>query len=153
VLRDGLIEQSGTPLDLYNRPANRFVAGFIGSPKMNFLEAKVTGRDAAGLCVALPGGESLSVAADASKGSAGDTVTIGIRPEHVVLADSGLPVTVGLIEQLGGNTVLYGTLSAQQPVVVQAVGQSAVRRGDTVHVQFPPAACHPFDAQGLSLAG
>jgi multiple sugar transport system ATP-binding protein len=153
VLRDGLIEQSGTPLDLYNRPANRFVAGFIGSPKMNFLEAKVTGRDAAGLCVALPGGESLTVAANASKGSAGDAVTIGIRPEHVVLADSGLPVTVGLIEQLGGNTVLYGTLSAQQPVVVQVVGQSAVRRGDTVHVQFPLAECHPFDAQGLSLAG
>ena len=153
VLRDGLIEQSGTPLDLYNRPANRFVAGFIGSPKMNFLEAKVTGRDAAGLCVALPGGESLVVAADASKGSVGDTVTIGIRPEHVVLADSGLPITVGLIEQLGGNTVLYGTLSALQPVVVQVVGQSAVRRGDTVHAQFPPGVCHPFDAQGLSLAG
>jgi multiple sugar transport system ATP-binding protein len=153
VLRDGLIEQSGTPLDLYNRPANRFVAGFIGSPKMNFLDAKITGRDPVGLRVALPGGESLSVVADAAKGSAGDTVTIGIRPEHVVLADSGLSVTVGLIEQLGGNTVLYGTLSAQQPVVVQVVGQSAVRRGDTVQVQFPPAACHPFDAQGLSLAG
>ena len=152
VLRDGLIEQSGTPLDLYNRPANRFVAGFIGSPKMNFLEAKVTGRDAQGLTVALPGGESLSVAADASKGSVGDGVTLGIRPEHVLLADSGLTVTVGLIEQLGGNTVLYGTLSAQQSVVVQVVGQSAIRRGDTVQVQFPPVACHAFDAKGLSLA-
>jgi multiple sugar transport system ATP-binding protein len=149
VLRDGVIEQSGSPLDLYNRPANRFVAGFIGSPKMNFLEATVRGRDAAGLTLALPGGELLSAAA--AKGSVGDTVTIGIRPEHVMLADSGLPVTVGLIEQLGGNTVLYGTLSAQQPVVVQVVGQSAVRRGDTVHVQLPPTACHAFDAQGLSL--
>ena len=119
---------------------------------MNFLEAKVTGRDAQGLTVALPGGESLSVAADASKGSVGDGVTLGIRPEHVLLADSGLTVTVGLIEQLGGNTVLYGTLSAQQSVVVQVVGQSAIRRGDTVQVQFPPVACHAFDAKGLSLA-
>jgi multiple sugar transport system ATP-binding protein len=153
VLRDGLIEQSGTPLDLYNRPANRFVAGFIGSPKMNFLDAKVTGRYAWGLTVALAGGESLSVAAAADKGSVGDTVTLGIRPEHAELAASGLPVTVGLIEQLGGNTVLYGTLSAQQPVVVQVVGQSAIRRGDTVQVQLPAAACHVFDAKGLSLAG
>ncbi|HEY6088023.1 MAG TPA: sn-glycerol-3-phosphate ABC transporter ATP-binding protein UgpC [Burkholderiaceae bacterium] len=151
VLRDGLIEQSGTPLDLYNRPANRFVAGFIGSPKMNFLGATVSGHDAGGLAVALPGGESLLVAADAAKGSVGETVTLGIRPEHALLADNGLPVTVGLIEQLGGNTVLYGTLSAQQPVVVQVVGQSAIRRGDTVHVQFPTAACHAFDAHGLSL--
>ncbi|MES2957050.1 MAG: sn-glycerol-3-phosphate ABC transporter ATP-binding protein UgpC [Pseudomonadota bacterium] len=151
VLRDGLIEQSGTPLDLYNRPANRFVAGFIGSPKMNFLEARVTGRDGAGLTAALPGGESLSVATDADKGSVGDSFTLGIRPEHVLLVDGGLPMTVGLIEQLGGNTVLYGTLSAQQPVVVQAVGQSVIRRGDTVHLQFPPVACHAFDEKGLSL--
>jgi len=153
VLHDGLIEQSGSPLALYNRPVNRFVAGFIGSPKMNFLEATVTGRDPGGLTVVLSGGELLSVAADAAKGSAGDTVTIGICPEHALLADSGLPVTVGLIEQLGGNTVLYGALSPQQPVVVQVVGQSAIRRGETVHVQFPPVACHAFDAQGLSLAG
>ena len=113
----------------------------------------VTGRDAQGLTVALAGGESFSVAADAAKASSGDTVTIGIRPEHALLADGGLPVQVGLIEQLGGNTVLYGTLSAQQPVVVQVIGQSAIRRGDTVQVQFPPAACHAFDAKGLSLAG
>ncbi len=153
VLRDGLIEQCGTPLDLYNRPANRFVAGFIGSPKMNFLEAKVTGRDAQGLTVTLAGGEALVVQADPARASSGDTVTLGIRPEHALLADSGLPVQVGLIEQLGGNTVLYGTLSAQQHVVVQVVGQSAIRRGDTVHVHLPPAECHAFNAKGLSLAG
>ncbi len=152
VLRDGLIEQSGTPLDLYNRPANRFVAGFIGSPKMNFLDATVSARDGVGLAFNLPGDESLSMAAPTAKASPGDKVTVGIRPEHVLLAADGLPVTVGLIEQLGGNTVLYGTLSAQQPVVVQVVGQSAVRRGDTVHVVFPPDACHAFDEQGRSLA-
>ncbi len=151
VLRDGLIEQCGTPLDLYNRPANRFVAGFIGSPKMNFLEAQVTGRDGQGLTVTLAGGEPLAVPADPAGVAIGDRVTLGIRPEHALLAGTGLPVQVGLIEQLGGNTVLYGTLSAQQPVVVQVVGQSAIRRGDTVHVHFPPAACHMFDAKGLSL--
>jgi len=151
VLNAGTIEQIGSPLELYHQPDNIFVAGFIGSPKMNFLEATVSGHGAGGLTVALPGGESLLVAAEAAKGSVGETVTLGIRPEHALLADCGLPVTVGLIEQLGGNTVLYGTLSAQQPVVVQVVGQSAIRRGDTVHVQFPTAACHAFDAHGLSL--
>jgi multiple sugar transport system ATP-binding protein len=152
VLRDGLIEQSGSPLDLYNRPANRFVAGFIGSPKMNFLDARVVARSETGLTVTLAGGESLSVPAAPGKAMEGDSVTVGVRPEHAVLAASGLPLQVSLIEQLGGNTVLYGNLSAQQAVVVQVVGQSAIHRGDTVHVQLPPAACHVFDAKGLSLA-
>ena len=152
VLRDGIIEQSGSPLALYNRPANRFVAGFIGSPKMNFLDGRVSARSAEGVVVTLPGGETLDVPAAAGRASVGDAITVGIRPEHALLGDSGLPLAVGLIEQLGGNTVLYGTLSAQQPLVVQVVGQSAIRRGDTVRVQLPAAACHGFDAQGATLA-
>jgi multiple sugar transport system ATP-binding protein len=152
VLRDGLIEQSGTPLELYNHPANRFVAGFIGSPKMNFLDAQVRAADANGLTVGLPGGESFTLAADPARAAVGEAISVGIRPEHAVLADTGLPMQVGLIEQLGGNTVLYGTLSAQQSLVVQVVGQSSIRRGDTVRVQLPPLSCHGFDGKGLSLA-
>ena len=152
VLRDGIIEQAGSPLDLYNHPANQFVAGFIGSPKMNFLDARVVGRDGGGVSIALPGGEALNVPVAAAKVMDGDALTLGIRPEHVLLADSGLPMQVNLTEQLGGNTVLYGSLSAQQPMVVQVVGQSAIRRGDTVKVQLPPVACHGFTAQGQSLA-
>jgi multiple sugar transport system ATP-binding protein len=152
VLRDGLIEQSGSPLELYNHPANRFVAGFIGSPKMNFLDATVRGADANGLSVALPGGETFTLAANPAGAALGEAISVGIRPEHAVLADTGLPMQVGLIEQLGGNTVLYGTLSAQQPLVVQVVGQSDIRRGDTVRVQLPPQSCHGFDGKGLSLA-
>ncbi len=153
VLRDGLIEQSGTPLELYNRPANRFVAGFIGSPKMNFLEAKVTGRDAQGLTRGAArrrdalGGRGCRQGVGGRRGHAR-------HPPRACAAGRRRPAGhSGLIEQLGGNTVLYGTLSAQQPVVVQVVGQSAVRRGDTVHVQLPAADCHAFDAKGLSLAG
>jgi multiple sugar transport system ATP-binding protein len=152
VLLDGLIEQSGSPLELYNHPANRFVAGFIGSPKMNFLDATVRGADANGLSVALPGGETFTLAANPAGAALGEAISVGIRPEHAVLADTGLPMQVGLIEQLGGNTVLYGTLSAQQPLVVQVVGQSDIRRGDTVRVQLPPQSCHGFDGKGLSLA-
>ncbi len=151
VMRDGVIEQAGSPLELYNRPANRFVAGFIGSPKMNFLEGVAESSDASHLSVKLQGGEQVSLP-HAARVAVGDPICVGIRPEHVELAESGLPMQVVLTEQLGGNTVLYGNLSAQQPLVVQVVGQSHIKRGDTVRVSLPAASCHAFDAQGRSLA-
>ncbi len=156
VLRDGLIEQAGSPLDLYNRPANRFVAGFIGSPKMNFLEGMVASQTANGLSVKLQGGEAISLNAFASsRALEGAPVCVGIRPEHIELADQGLPMKVALTEQLGGNTVLYGNLGAtngpQQPLVVQVVGQSNFKRGDTVQVCLNPASCHVFAEDGLAL--
>lgn len=152
VLHDGIIEQAGSPLELYNHPANRFVAGFIGSPKMNFLEGAVAGRNATGLEVRLLGGETLHLPVRADAIADGAPVCVGIRPEHVELASHGLPMQVVLTEQLGGNTVLYGTLGAQQSLVVQVVGQSQYKRGDTVHVHLPPAHCHGFAESGLTLA-
>ena len=79
-------------------------------------------------------------------------VTIGIRPEHIVLAEGGLALTVNLTEQLGGNSVLYGVLAGGQPLVVQLVGQSRVTRGQVVSVHLPPEACHVFDAAGQALS-
>jgi len=152
VLRDGVIEQAGSPLDLYNKPANRFVAGFIGSPKMNFLEGKAAGQTTAGLQVKLHGGEIVTVPVTTSHMADATPVCVGIRPEHVELADGGLPMQVALTEQLGGNTVLYGSLSAQQSLVVQVVGQSHIKRGDTVHVQLPTASCHAFAADGKTFS-
>ena len=152
VLRDGVIEQAGSPLDLYNRPANRFVAGFIGSPKMNFLEGSLAGCSDSTLQVTLKGGELVSAPTTVPALAQGTPVCIGIRPEHVELSDDGLPMQVALTEQLGGNTVLYGMLSAQQSLVVQIVGQSNIKRGDTVRVRLPEANCHAFSADGLALA-
>ena len=156
VLRDGVIEQAGSPLDLYNRPANRFVAGFIGSPKMNFLEGVVAKHAAAGMDVRLQGGETVSLPAlPADRVSEGAPVCVGIRPEHIELAEQGLAIKLLLTEQLGGNTVLYGSLGApggvQQSLVVQVVGQSHYKRGDTVQVRLPVASCHGFDDKGLAL--
>jgi len=163
VLRDGVIEQAGSPLDLYNRPSNRFVAGFIGSPKMNFLEGTVatntTDGASDGMEVRLQGGETVKITAvPSSRISAGALVCVGIRPEHIELVEQGLPMKVTLTEQLGGNTVLYGSLGApgtsdsvQQSLVVQVVGQSHYKRGDTVLVSMPAAACHVFDDKGLAL--
>jgi ABC-type sugar transport system ATPase subunit len=159
VLRDGVIEQVGTPLELYNTPANRFVAGFIGSPKMNFLDATVAAQSANGCELRLAGGERIDVpAATAAALAAGTTISIGIRPEHIALAPAGadgLRMEVALTEQLGGNTVIYGAIAGQQSLVVQVTGQSAISRGDVIGVHLPSDACHLFgtDARGASLGG
>ena len=150
VLRDGIIEQAGTPLGLYNHPINQFVAGFIGSPKMNFLQGKVADHHASGVNVRLNGGETVALSVAAAP-AAGSAITLGIRPEHVELNASGLPLKVALTEQLGGNTVLYGNLSDQQSLVVQVIGQSHILRGDIVHVAFPQVNCHAFSTDGKTL--
>ena len=152
VLREGRIAQAGSPLELYNQPANQFVAGFIGSPKMNFLDGVLASQSASGIEVRLAGGDNVLLPLAAPASAPGAPLCVGIRPEHLELADSGLPMQVNLTEQLGGNTVLYGTLREQQSLVVQVVGQSRIRRGDTVQVGLPAGSCHGFDAQGLSLA-
>ena len=146
VLRDGRIEQAGSPLELYNNPANKFVAGFIGSPKMNFIAAKVAKQDATMKTFALHCGGTVDLPVARSTASPGQDMTIGIRPEHIEIANTGLPLTISLAEQLGGNTVLHGALGANQPLVVQLVGQSRIARGDVVHVRLPPETCHVFDA-------
>jgi multiple sugar transport system ATP-binding protein len=151
VLRDGRIEQAGSPLELYNHPANRFVAGFLGSPKMNFLDARLMGRGADSISVAAPGGVKLDLPLRAAHRIDGERLVLGIRPEHLVLADTGVPMQVNLTEQLGGNTVLHGSLDGEQQVVAQVVGQSPIRRGDTVRLQLPLQHCHAFDSHGLSL--
>jgi len=141
VLRSGVIEQAGAPLELYNTPRNLFVAGFIGSPKMNFLSASA---DGAGLRVA---GNSVSL----TRPVAG-AVTLGIRPEHITLTpDSGIKladVRVDLVENLGGQTVVYATTADNQSINIVLEGQRPVELGSTVGVHIDPARLHLFNAEG-----
>ena len=141
VLRSGVIEQAGAPLELYNTPRNLFVAGFIGSPKMNFLS---TGADGAGLKVA---GNSVSL----TRPVAG-AVTLGIRPEHLTLTPgSGIKladVRVDLVENLGGQTVVYATTADNQSINIVLEGQRPVELGSTVAVHADPARLHLFNAEG-----
>ncbi len=150
VLRAGRIEQAGSPLELYNHPANQFVAGFIGSPKMNFIPAtaRVAGSN---LQLRMPGAGSVTLPAASFGAHEDQPVSLGIRPEHIELGDNGLPMVVNLTEQLGGNTVLYGSYGKDQTLVVQIVGQAQFKRGDTAPVIFPPGKCHVFDREGRSL--
>jgi len=141
VMHDGLIQQVGAPLDLYDRPANMFVAGFIGSPGMNFLPAtvakggKVDAVLADGQKLRLPDGLPLKD---------GDAITIGLRPEHIRLADDGaLQGEVVVVEPLGLSTQFYVKLANQQ-LCVFAMGRAGVKPGDTVRLAADPAALHLF---------
>ncbi|MBK9607313.1 MAG: ABC transporter ATP-binding protein [Betaproteobacteria bacterium] len=153
VLRAGQVEQTGTPLELYNSPQNRFVAGFIGSPRMNFIEAVVTARDGRGLTLALAGFEpqaTINVAVDPAAAAHGTAVMLGVRPEHLEVAEgAGAPDTVTVqiaqVEQLGGHGFIHCTLpTSKRSLVVQFQGQIASRAGATVTLRIPPAACHVF---------
>jgi len=128
VLRAGRIEQVGSPLELYNRPCNQFVAGFIGSPRMNFVPV-----------AQMP---------DAKPG----TQTVGIRPEHAQLADDGpLRLVVSQVEQLGSTSILHGKVVPDAPFELILNGQTAIRGGDTVKVSAPAEHLHFFDQNGLRL--
>ncbi len=141
VLNAGRIEQVGSPMDLYHRPANIFVAGFIGAPAMNFLD--VTLRDG----TALHGAENLGPAPEG-------TVHLGIRPEHIGLRNSGegqIAATVSLRETLGGDAYLYVRTPANQQLVVRAEGDTALDHGATVSLDLPPQRLHHFAADGRAL--
>jgi multiple sugar transport system ATP-binding protein len=144
VLRLGVIEQAGAPLELYNNPRNLFVAGFIGSPKMNLLTTSAQG---AGLQVA---GGNLAL----QRNIAGAT-TLGIRPEHITIADGSgtklADVRVDLVENLGGQTVVYATTADGQPLTIVLEGQRRFELGSTVSAYIDPARVHLFNAEGLAI--
>jgi ABC-type sugar transport system ATPase subunit len=149
VLRAGRIEQVGSPLALYNAPANRFVAGFIGSPQMNFLGVEVAAVGPAGTTVTLPGGGTVTVPrAGAVPGS---RLVLGVRPEHLRPAEPGdLRAELLLTEQLGDETIFYGALPGGAGVTVKVPGQ-ARRDGGGLDLALDADHCHLFDADGLAL--
>ena len=160
VLRAGRVEQTGTPLELYNSPQNRFVAGFIGSPRMNFIDATVTGRQDRGIDVALKGfdgdGRMSDVASPASV-SDGEQIVLGIRPEHArVLGDGettpSIRLKVAQVEQLGGHGFIHCKLpETPATMVVQFEGQNRIHAGEEVRVAIPPASTHLFHASDEGL--
>ena len=144
VLRDGRIEQVGTPLDLYNRPANRFVAGFIGSPRMNFLSATVAEARGNSITVTLQGLPAISP--PVSGVNIGENVTLGIRPENLLPAEEGWPLEVDLVEQLGGISYIHGRLPSGDRLVVSASGQTRLRSGETIRISAQVEALHVFSS-------
>ena len=152
VLNEGLIEQVGTPLDLYNNPQNAFVAGFIGSPRMNILDARVE-TDNAGLVLRA---EPCAIAIPPVDGLApGDKCSFGIRPEHMDVTSPGkadLIASCALSEQLGGETYLYCEVEGLPQITVHRPGQLSVSEGEEVALSVDRTKLHIFDRDGLTLA-
>ncbi|WP_370248933.1 ABC transporter ATP-binding protein [Nocardioides sp.] len=146
VMKDGVLQQVDTPLALYDRPVNLFVAGFIGSPQMNLLAATAADGQARIGQYLVPVDPA---AASRMKGA----ITVGVRPEawRVVSAEEGgLPVRVTVVEELGADNFVYGTSDVEgtpSNVIIRLPGRDAVRKGDTVHVTTDPANVHVFDTE------
>ena len=152
VLRDGVVEQIGAPLELYNTPNNRFVAGFIGSPAMNFFAGSVSGFAEDGAEITLADGATFTF--PCSGLSVGNTIELGVRPEHFSLgqgADGTLTGEVYAVERLGGETYIYLTSGSQKEVVVHASGDHHVAIGDRVEIGFTIAQSHLFGPDGQSV--
>jgi len=146
VLRAGKVEQVDTPLNLYNRPANLFVAGFIGAPGMNLWSASVAGAGA----VRLSGGQGLHLPGLPLPASG--ALTLGIRPQHLREQPGGpISARVLLVEALGAESVVHGEMPGGLRILAVLPGQPDLSRGDTVTLGFDAADLHVFDETGQRL--
>jgi multiple sugar transport system ATP-binding protein len=144
------IAQVGSPLELYHHPANRFVAGFIGSPSMNFIAGKVAALDNAGV-VAEVAGQKLNVAVAPGALKAGDTVTLGIRPEHIDLGSGALSGEVAHVEHLGEHAYVYlETALSSQPLVAKSARHD-IELGARLPFSLPATSLHLFDCNDDAL--
>jgi len=151
VLSAGRVEQVGSPLELYHHPRNLFVAGFMGSPRMNLLPATVTASGAEGVTVAGPGGMSVTVPVSPDGFRVGSQVTLGVRPEHLTITPDGSISGHALIaERLGGLTLLHVELQDKTMLVVQTDGSDATRVHQQIRLAMVPAHTHLFGSDGLA---
>lgn len=154
VMNSGRIEQVGTPLELYEEPANLFVAGFIGSPAMNFLRGQIATRTGELATVSLNLGPNIQVALS-NPVSVGEPVTLGIRPEHVPFSrDEKAAAHVfeaSMVELLGSDTFMHFRIGDEGLIVRDSRGQRA-RAGERVSVSFPSEACYLFDQSGRQIS-
>jgi multiple sugar transport system ATP-binding protein len=140
VMHDGIVEQIGAPLELYDRPNNLFVAGFIGSPAMNFIKGRVANGGFVG-----EGGLRLPLRS-APAASDGQPAIYGIRPEHFRLTPDGIPVEVVVVEPTGSETQVVARSDGQEIIAIFRERVMA-RPGETIHIAPDPALVHLFDQE------
>ena len=152
IMRDGRVQQIGTPLQVYGKPANKFVAGFIGAPAMNFID--VTVRSEAGAVSVESEGFRLTVGASDAPALAahnGRRVILGMRPEHLVLGDSapglGFDARVEVVEQLGSEILLETRVGAASVTAARVPAETVIARGDQVRLSAQPGRLHFFDPE------
>jgi len=155
VLSAGCIEQVGSPQQLYHHPANRFVAGFIGSPKMNFIDANIIALSSAGALLELSGGGTQLAAVDTATLTLGERVTLGVRPEHLRIANDQpmLQARFTALELLGDFSYLYASSAASEDALILRVPDSVQpASGSTIGVAADAHRCHLFRADGTAVA-
>ena len=155
VLQGGIVEQIGSPQELYHNPVNEFVAGFIGSPKMNFLPVVFQGGD--GTNSMMQYGENAITLPIAPGQGKGDTMHLGIRPEHITIADSAITGGEGeiaiagsvfLVEQLGDSQLVYLNIGEEELLVAKVFGNQQIAKGAQAYAAFAPESCYLFDTNG-----
>lgn len=155
VFHDGRIEQVGTPMELYHQPVNLFVAGFMGSPTMNFVRGVLESADMQGAIVRHDDGALVRVSVNATNLKAGSLVTLGIRPEHLNACErsveNSLRAVVQATENLGDVSYLYMQVSGAHDVVARTDPENKLSHGDVTFLQMSPDRCHLFDEHGVAL--
>ena len=139
VLRDGLIEQVGSPIDLYSNPDNKFVAGFIGSPSMNFVYGYIEGNQ-----TIAPGLEGQKIP---KPNSNAEKVIIGIRPEHIQLDLKGKGLTISIVENLGGVTYVYAMNEDKKRLIIEYKGKEKLQIGENIGIKFDAQNIYYFDSE------
>jgi multiple sugar transport system ATP-binding protein len=153
VMRAGRIEQVGRPLDLYNTPANLFVAGFIGAPRMNLLPVFVTSATSRAIAVEGQGGLAITIAADGTGMKHGDPATLGIRPHDLaIVKKGGFEAQATLAEVLGPETVVHAVLGDGSKLVAVLGGQNAATSGNRLRLGINPVRLHLFNRDGQRVS-
>ena len=153
VLDEGIVSQKGSPMELYSNPSNLFVGGFIGSPKMNFVDSKILSATNDSTEIDIFGTSKITIPKTSSNSSNGDSVTLGIRPEHLLVnqdGDASWESKVFVVEKLGSGTFLYWEKDGE-PLVVETEGDSNIKVGDTVKVGFTASRCQLFDSSNQAF--
>lgn len=153
VLRDGKVEQVGSPMDLYHHPKNKFVAGFIGSPKMNFLPCSVLAWDSASLTVKLDVGDALTLPIQTREIAVGQPLSLGIRPEHLATTDDviQLDFQCEVVERLGGMTYVFGQCGGVDDFKYLHHGDTQVQPGEAISLFTSPSHLHIFEPDGNTV--
>jgi ABC-type sugar transport system ATPase subunit len=153
VMRDGRIQQVGRPADVYRRPANRFIATFVGSPPMNILEGRLVTGDG-GRMFDGPGGPAM-FAVPASLDIPDGPIAVGVRPEELELVAAtepgAIPATIDLVETVGADIFLSAEVAPGSSVTIRVDAESTVREGDRVNVRVAPGAARVFDEAGNAV--
>jgi multiple sugar transport system ATP-binding protein len=153
ILDAGHVEQVGPPLEVYHRPRTVFAAGFLGSPRMNFLRGELSAASADGVTVKLGDGTTVAANVDGRDAKVGQQVTLGIRPEHlrVTAAPGPYKAQVQLVEDLGDHSILHLESPAAEGRLLAKVDAAPAASGESVGIDMPAADCHVFDASGVAL--